>query len=784
MRHCIFLLAATAAFGAGSVNQTGIQAIGTSGNYALTFYWTGDALTGTVPVTLASLTANLQGLRILQIETVPGTPAPTNGYNIALTDSQGADLMSGALSGLSSVSAQFFAGNAGTPPLLGSFSLSITGQGVPSAKGAITIFIGPTALVSTTVGSAGPAGPAGPQGIPGVPGGAFNVALYNFTPQTPLVSLASGNNTISLAPMPLGVNGSDLYHRLYVSGGTGTAEACLITGGSGTAGSAGGQVIINCANTHTGAWTIQSIDKGIQEAAQAAETAGGGTVFCPAGLYTSYAALQLQSKVVLQGNQSCEIQAAAGLLNRNAQWQHGGASNLYYCMVCSVSGSTNVVIDGIIVDENGSTQPTVYISGDIELFDNVGSVVKNVTVQNRLIGITGVGVGVYNGSDPFTSNRNNVISNSAVLPPNGGGAYYIEGTSNQIINSYSYGATDSSFIITGNSDSMIGNRGDTGTATLPTPMYEVWGNNNVVDGNTCTRSGMTGQMNVCYQIGGSGIAAFTTTTGTVISNNTAANAADFGYELSDATGGAGGTIVDTVFSGNTANNCNAGFSLAIGINDKVSITGNHILNNLYAGINIVSPTAVVGAPNSNLVISGNIMNHNAIGVLVQSSQTVGVNNFILNGNIIEDTSGSPIMTRGIYFQSGNIVGLHMRDNIIKNSSTQNYTVAVTLTNSEIGPNITGDGFELVYNSSVGASVASASTITATGAIFHVTGTTTISGINTNQAQIQLGTCITLIPDGLWSTTTGGNIAIASTAVVSKALTECWDPGASRWYPSY
>ena len=44
--------------------------------------------------------------------------------------------------------------------------------------------------------------------------------------------------------------------------------------------------------------------------------------------------------------------------------------------------------------------------------------------------------------------------------------------------------------------------------------------------------------------------------------------------------------------------------------------------------------------------------------------------------------------------------------------------------------------------------------------------------------------ITLIPTGLWSTGTSGNIAIATTGVVSKALILSYDATTAKWYPSY
>jgi hypothetical protein len=83
-------------------------------------------------------------------------------------------------------------------------------------------------------------------------------------------------------------------------------------------------------------------------------------------------------------------------------------------------------------------------------------------------------------------------------------------------------------------------------------------------------------------------------------------------------------------------------------------------------------------------------------------------------------------------------------------------------------------------------IASASTIAPTAQFFHVSGTTTINTITAPAACAVSGfMCqLTLIPDGLWATGTSGNIAIASTAVVSKALIMTYDPTTTKWYPSY
>ncbi|MFL6451066.1 MAG: GDSL-type esterase/lipase family protein [Bryobacteraceae bacterium] len=87
--------------------------------------------------------------------------------------------------------------------------------------------------------------------------------------------------------------------------------------------------------------------------------------------------------------------------------------------------------------------------------------------------------------------------------------------------------------------------------------------------------------------------------------------------------------------------------------------------------------------------------------------------------------------------------------------------------------------------SVGTAVASAATIAPTSGMTHITGTTAISSITVPGITVS-GTaftgCLVLIPDGAWTTTTTGNIAAASTAVVGKQMEMCYD--GSKWYPNY
>lgn len=140
-------------------------------------------------------------------------------------------------------------------------------------------------------------GPNG-QNIANISGNNVWSQSYKFS-QQPGGNLVPGNNSITLAPVPPGVNGSDQNHWLYVSGGTGTAEAVKITGGSAVAGAPSGQLIIQCANNHSGAWTISSASDGIMEAI----IAGGsqGVVNLPLGVSNLYATLVVPTTVSLRG---------------------------------------------------------------------------------------------------------------------------------------------------------------------------------------------------------------------------------------------------------------------------------------------------------------------------------------------------------------------------------------------------------------------------------------------------------------------------------------------------
>ena len=81
-------------------------------------------------------------------------------------------------------------------------------------------------------------------------------------------------------------------------------------------------------------------------------------------------------------------------------------------------------------------------------------------------------------------------------------------------------------------------------------------------------------------------------------------------------------------------------------------------------------------------------------------------------------------------------------------------------------------------------IASAATIAPTALISFVSGVVAVVTITPPTNILVTGGQLTLIPTGIFTTTTAGNIALASTAVVGKALVMTYDAITTKWYPSY
>jgi hypothetical protein len=215
---------------------------------------------------------------------------------------------------------------------------------------------------------------------------------YDFAALTPGGALSPGSNTITLTPVPKGVNGSDAHHYLYISGGTGTAEAVLITGGTAVSGAASGTVIVTCANAHSGAWTIKSATVGIQEAVQIFQTAAtGGRVLIPAGGFGIFAGVYVaHSGISIYGR---------GMQGGTALFQ--GTPNVTTFTFDSTEG--NGIFDLQIIDSSGGST----ISWGIQALG------LNVFSAER-ISINGTSNGIFVGSNTYSTFRDIKITGHTV----------------------------------------------------------------------------------------------------------------------------------------------------------------------------------------------------------------------------------------------------------------------------------------------------------------------------------------------------------------------------------
>jgi hypothetical protein len=176
-------------------------------------------------------------------------------------------------------------------------------------------------------------------------------------------------------------------------------------------------------------------------------------------------------------------------------------------------------------------------------------------------------------------------------------------------------------------------------------------------------------------------------------------------------------------------------------------------------------------------------NHTAIGTAALSLATGNTNTAVGYNAGVSITTGSKNTILGSY--SGNQGGL----NII---AASNYIV---LSDGDGNPRAYWNGADATFNgglkldgllatNAAAATIASAATIAPTKGITFISGTAAVVTITADADVSSTGGTITLIPTGAFTWTTAGNIAVAGTAVVNRALTMTYDSGTTKWYPSY
>lgn len=89
-------------------------------------------------------------------------------------------------------------------------------------------------------------------------------------------------------------------------------------------------------------------------------------------------------------------------------------------------------------------------------------------------------------------------------------------------------------------------------------------------------------------------------------------------------------------------------------------------------------------------------------------------------------------------------------------------------------------FSLAQEGAIGTPVASATTIALTAPITHITGTVSVATITTPSGMSStIGGCLVLIADGVFATTTAGNIKAVYTSTANTMYWACYD--GSKWF---
>ena len=476
---------------------------------------------------------------------------------------------------------------------------------------------------------------------------------YNFSPQAQTSTIAGGstNQVAHFAHCPLGVNGTDVAHYLYIST-VGTPEAVLITGGTCTAGAATGTVLFTPQYAHATGWTIGSATGGIAEAVIAAPA--GSTIAVNSAI-TAYAPTTISKNLTVQGLAGVAI-TASGSLN-----------------AIFVVASDHVVIRDCTLAAGSAATYAVTNSGthtDILLDHNT---------------ITGANIAVYFTAGTYLSFTRNNVSGFT----NGGicaqvavtinyltiAGNFVSSVGSTVLNGVAIAAWGSHTSITGNIV-RIGGNADQGIVALGS--YGAGHADLIISNNLIEVAGV----NAFECVGVGGIAGF------IVSGNTcyatvvvSGTSPLYGFEIS---GSAYGTVTGNSFYGNDSTTIVSGIPLLSSSN--VSVVGNMITGygaSVFSS-GIVLLVTSVGQPVSNNVVSANVLTQTAgtsTGTdLLLDSQVAGtmVNN-TFSGNSITGTTA----TGHVCIQLANSGGATSSGHVVQNNSLTSCDTGVRATGTAI-----------------------------------------------------------------------------------------------------
>lgn len=469
----------------------------------------------------------------------------------------------------------------------------------------------------------------------------------------------------------------------------------------------------------------------IQAAIDAVNTAGGGVVYVPEGIYVCQS-IELTSNVRLVGS-------GAGSILR-----HKSAATAY--MVQITSGSTDAGLENLVIDGNSPniTDPVLpvhifgsrcYVKG-VRIYDaKLNAILMAAGSLDTLI--DGVHVYKVNASTSSGPNEGAIVGENSDTPT---GRAIIRNCVVSDPGQHCIGGRFDGVIFQGNTCINTGSGGD-GISGYP----GVTGNTNrrrVVIGNL-----IIGAVNNGIHIGGDGDnvvvgnAVFASgNRGISIEANTEASAvATVVGNTVDATTSLQGIWISNLskgsVSGNTVNGATTN-GIEVSACDAITVTGNTATNCTANGIAIIGSTRVS--------VTGNTVTDNSSRGIRVSSTSDGV---LITGNYVAGNT-----TAQIYTQDNATTNVFIHGNVVKGTSPFNLTGTGT---KYVGRN---EGDEAV-------SVVAAATLTLPlgRQVVTVTGNTGITSIT---ATHQTGNTVTLIFTGTPTVTDGSNLKLAGNFVAA------------------
>jgi hypothetical protein len=534
-------------------------------------------------------------------------------------------------------------------------------------------------------------------------------------------NLSPGANVITLTPVPRGVSGTNVEHWVYISNGTGAAEACLITGGTAVSGAASGTIIVTCANAHSGAWTVGTATAGIQEALWVGLSYSA--VFVPAGIHQLYATVWVNDHQTLFG---------AGR----------GATQLYF-------NTQNR--DGIMVGR--------------------GPAIGSITIRDLFIG----GRISSTASGYALRLRNCSLTLLANIHFQGfwSGLHITEGSSFCNVTQCHFDGLGGASIATA-----MGINIDSGVAGIYMNSLELIGYASGPQYRAGIRVRYIGTVEICTADilhCGSGL-MFDPGAGQLIIwcffTNVTCDAGDLhGIEIAPTNGG---DICGLNFTGCWSSS-----------NSRKGVYANKGTGGRLTGLSFVNHMAVANREEGFALIGAKDVTISASAVTESGSPPTATNTqpglyasncagLSVTGSRLGAAFQSPTgntQNWGMVIDTGNtdfiVEGNNLRGNL--SGALQNLSAS---TSNIVRNNLGID--------EPGAALASTSALTLTNSVHHVTGTASIDFVGGPGAA---GGAVRLIADGAWRLTAAGNIGAAITMTPGTSITLWYDLPTARWYPN-